>query len=213
MARHDLDAFVDDGAAEVTGTGLAVTRIDNHLAATVEHVASHIVDVGASDAARTTHYDVVGGVDAVAAGAVGTEQVVPTVAIEEVGGFAVDGDVELLVALDTSTCGGIELNEANGAEVGAVAHPKASGGGVEEKSWVDSILIFHTVGGTDFDSFGIFEVGRLGVERCVPHGEDASVMAAAKTSACSSIDDKVTVTNLEHVGCGTSTWAYATAVP
>ena len=138
----------------------------------------------------------------------GAEQVVPSVAVDEVCGFAVDGYVEGFVACHALACLGVELYEAYVAEICAVADPEAACGGVEEQAWVDGIVVFQSVGCCHLDGFGIFELRRLGVERLVPHGQDASVVSAAEASACGSVDDEVAVAYLEHVGCCTSAGAF-----
>ena len=133
-------------------TSLAVAGSDDHASTTVEHIASYIVDIRAFNALGATHHYIIGRVHTVAAGAVGAQQVVPAVAIDEVSGLTVDGDVFLFVAADTIARLGVDLDEADGAEVGAVADPHTTSGGVEQHAWVDGVLIFHTVAGAYFNS-------------------------------------------------------------
>ena len=161
----------------------------------------------------TTHHDVVGGVDAVAACAVSAEEVVVAIAVDEVRGLAVDGDVLLLVARCTETCLWVKLNEANGAEVCAVAHPKAACSRIEEDTWVDSVLIFHTIGIADLNGIRPLKVGRLRIEGLVPHGEDTTSVSTAQTTTRSTIYAEVTVANLDHVGSCATTWTLGATVP
>ena len=159
VERHHLDALVDDGASEVSSTGLAVASGNDHLATTVVHVAAYIIDIGSLDALGAAHHDVIGGIDAIAAGAVGAQQVVPAIAVDEVGCLTVDGDVLLLVAAHAEAGSGIKLDETDGAEIGAIAGPQTTCGGVEQQTGVDGVLVFHSVGGTYLDSGTPLEVG------------------------------------------------------
>ncbi len=52
-----------------------------------------------------------------------TQEVIPSVAVFQVGRLTVDGDVSRFIAFHTHTCCGIELYQADEAEVGAVATP------------------------------------------------------------------------------------------
>ena len=86
----------------------------------MKHIAADIVEIRSFDATRTAYYDIICRVDAVAASAVSAEQIIPTVAIDEVRGLAVDGDILLLVAADAGSRLRVELDEADGAEIGTV---------------------------------------------------------------------------------------------
>ena len=213
VARHHLYTLVDDSAPEVARSAHAASGSHHHASAAVEHVASDVVEIGSGDAARASHHNVIGGVDAVATRAVGAQQVVPAVAPDEVGGLAVDGDVLLAVACHACARRRVELDEAYGAEVGAVGGPEASCGGVEQQRGVDGVLVFHAVAGGHLHGLRPAEVGRRGVERRVPHGEDAAVVAAAETAARGTIDAEIAVANLQHVGGSTAARAFGTAAP
>ena len=76
-----------------------------------------------------------------------TQQIVPAVVVDEVGSLTVNGDVLLLVALYAVASLRIKLNEADSAEVGTIANPQTTCCGVEQYTWVDSVLVLHTVRG------------------------------------------------------------------
>ncbi len=142
-----------------------------------------------------------------------SQQVVPSVSENQVGGLAVNGNVFLYIAFHPCARLGVELNEAYGSEVGAVAHPQPTRGGIEQHAGVYGILVFHAVGGTHLDGFGEFEVGRLWVERLVPHRQNPSVVATAQSSAGGSIYNKVLVANFQHVGGCSAARAFGSVVP
>ena len=103
----------------MAGSDKAAAGGHNQLAA-LEQLDSHVIHVGAQHIPGAAHADVIGRVGAVAAGAVSAEQVVPAVAIEQIGGFHVDGDVYRLVAGDPFSRFGIELDHTDEAEVGRI---------------------------------------------------------------------------------------------
>ena len=179
----------------------------------MEHITAYVVDVRTFDALGAADDDVIGGVDTVAAGAVGAEQIVPAVAIHKVGGLTVDGDVLLLVASLTEARLGIEFDEADGAEVGTVAHPQTTCGGIEQQTRVDGVLILHSVGIAHLDSLRPLEIRRLRVEGLVPHREDAAGVTTAEATTGGSVDAEVTVADLQHVGGSTATGTVSAGVP
>ena len=133
-------------------TSLAIACSDNHTTTTVEHVAAYIINIGTFNGARTAYHDIIGRVDTVAASAVSTQQIVPAILVDKVGSLAVNGDIFLLVTLYTETCLGVELNKTDGAKIGTVANPHTTCRRVEQYTWVNGILIFHTIAGADLDS-------------------------------------------------------------
>ena len=177
------------------------------------HVATYIIDIGSLNTLGAAYHDIIGGVHTVAAGAVGAQQVVPAIAVDEVGCLAVDGDVLLFVATHAEAGVRVQLDETDSAEIGAIAGPQTTCGGVEQQTRVDGVLVFHTVGGAYLDSGAPLEVGRPGVERLVPHGEDTAAVTAAQTTAGGSIDTEVTVAYLQHVGSCTATRTLSAAMP
>ena len=116
----------------MTRTTNAVASGYDHLATALQHLTSYIVDIRTSDTACTTHYNIISGVNTIAASAVSAEQIVPAITIDKVAGLAVDGYVLFLIALDALACRGVKFDEANGAEVSAIACPKASCSGVKQ---------------------------------------------------------------------------------
>ena len=82
----------------------------------------------------------------------GAQQIVPAILVNQVGSLAVDGDILLLVTLHTITRLGVELDESDGAEISTIADPHTTRRGVKQYTWVDSVLIFHTVGRANLDS-------------------------------------------------------------
>ena len=89
----------------------------------------------------------------------GAKQVIPAIAIHQVGGLTVDGNILFLITLHAQASLWIQFDEANGAEIGAVAHPKTTCRGVEQQTWVDGILILHTIRVTYLNSLTPFEIG------------------------------------------------------
>ena len=143
----------------MSGTRLTVACGNHHLTSSVIHVASHIIYIRTLDALRTAYHNVIGRVHTVAAGAVSTKQIVPAIIVDEVGSLTVDSDILLLVAALAEAGCRIELNQADGAEICAVAHPQTSCGGIKHDTRVDGILIFQAIGETYLDSLRPFEVG------------------------------------------------------
>ena len=133
MTGEFLHAVAEVHQAEVAGPDEATAGGHDQLAAAFEHVDAHVVQVGAGDCLGAAHADVVGGVGAVAAGAVSAKKIIPAVAIDQVGGFAVDGDVDGLVAFDVLARLGIEFDEPDEAEVGSVGEPQPAIGGIEQE--------------------------------------------------------------------------------
>ena len=213
VERHHFDTLVKNVTSEVSSTAGTLLSSNDHLAATVEHVTANIVEIRSFDTTRTAYYNIIGRVNTVATSAVSAEQVIPTVAVDEVRGLAVDGDILLLVAADTKSRLRVELDEADGAEISTVTDPQTTCGGVQKHARVDGVLILHTVRGADLYRLRPLEVGRLGVEGLVPHGEDAASMATAKTTTSGSVDAEVTVADLQNVGSCTTTGTVGTAMP
>ena len=160
---------------------------------------------------RATDADVVGGVGAVAAGAVRAQQVIPAVAIDQVGGFHVDGDVDRLVAVDALAGLGIEFDDADVAEVGAVGEPQLALG-IEERG-IDRVAVLDAVAGRDDADVVKFEVGRFRIERLGPHDLDVAGVAAGHAAAAHRIGDVVAVADLDDVGRDAAAGADRSRVP
>ena len=208
-----LDAFLEDDAAEVAGTETPLFGSGDHLAATFDHGASDIVDERAVGVLGAACNDIIGGVHAIAAGAVGAEEVVPAVIVGHHSGLAVDGDVDGLAALETMSGLGIELDLADESEVGAVDAEEPAGAGVEEEADVDGVAVFVNERRCHFHGFGVLEIRGIRVESLVPHGQDAACVTAAETAAGGAVADEIPVTDLYCVRCCAAAGADCAAVP
>ena len=60
----------------------------------------------------------------------GSQQIVPAIAVHQVAGLAVDGDILLFVTFLPVSCLRVELNQSDGTEIRAVADPQTPRGGV-----------------------------------------------------------------------------------
>ena len=98
----------------------------------MEHVTAYVIEIGAFNTLGTAHHNIIGGVNTVAAGTMGTEQIIPPIAIHQVGGFAVDGDILFLITLYTKACLGIKFYQTDGAEIGTVTYPQTPRRRIEE---------------------------------------------------------------------------------
>ena len=82
MAGELLHAVAQVEQAEVAGADDATAGADEELAAALEHIEAHVVEEGTGHFPGAAHADVVAGVGAPTATAVGGQQVVPAVAID-----------------------------------------------------------------------------------------------------------------------------------
>ena len=55
-----------------------------------------------------------------------TKQIVPAVAIHQIGSLTVDGDILLFITLLAETGLWVEFNQTDGSEVSAIAYPKTT---------------------------------------------------------------------------------------
>ena len=188
MERHHLNTFVDDITAKVAGTSSTVTGSNHHTTTAMEHVTTDIVYVGTFHRTRAAHHDIIGRVDTITAGAMGSQQVVPAIFIHQGAGLTIDGNILLYVALDAFASLGVELDEADIAEIGAIGSPQTTGSRIEQQTGVNGIAVLHTIGRSHLNSCRPLEVGRLRVEGLVPHGKDATVMATEEATTRSTID-------------------------
>ena len=102
----------------------AAARTNEELAATLDHVGAQVVEEGAGHLLRASHAYVVAGVGAPAATAMRRQQIIPAVVIDHVRCFAVNGKLtRLIVGVDPLAGFGIELEQADVAEIGAVDQP------------------------------------------------------------------------------------------
>ena len=159
MARHHLDTLVNHGSAEMTRTTDTIRGGNDHAASTVQHGASDIVDIRTFDRTRTAYDDIIGGIDPVTAGAVGSQKIIPAIMPDEVGSLAVDGDILLDIALHALARRGVQLYQANAAEISTIGNPQSSRRRVKKQAGVDGVAILHAVARSHFDGFGEMEVG------------------------------------------------------
>ena len=213
VQRHHLNAVVNNKTSEVSRAHSLAVGIYNHLAAALFHIATGIVEVGAIDVFGTANDDVVGRIDTITTSAVSAEQVVPAVNVENVGSLAVDGNVHGFCA-GLAACGlGVEFDDADIAEIRAVTYKQPVLLLHIEETSIDCVAVFNAVGSRNFLGYGVFEIGRLGVESLVPHCEDFAVVTAAETAACCAVRHQVTVANLQNVGSRAAAGTLCAAVP
>ena len=136
-------------SAKVAGANQTLLCSYHHFAAAAEHVAPDVVQEGPRNAAGAAHNDVVGGVYAVAAGAVGAEKVVPAVAVHHGGGFAVYCYVDGLVAGKTPAGGRVKLDHPYVAEIRSVCAEETALGSHEE-AYVYGVAVFIGLGMSHF---------------------------------------------------------------
>jgi hypothetical protein len=121
--REFLDAAIQFDQPEMAGADVATAGANDQLAAAAQQRRSHVIDIGPERAARSADADMVRRIGAVAAGPVRAEQVIPAVTVHHRGGFHVDRDVDRLVARNTQARLGIEFDNADRPEIGAVGQP------------------------------------------------------------------------------------------
>ena len=129
----------------------------------------------------------------------GAQQVVPAVLVHQGRGLAVDGDVDGLVAGDPLARFGIQLDDADGAEIGAVRAPEASGGGIEQEGRVDGPAVFVIPRPGHEFGLGVAEVGGLGIQGLGPHGGDVAAGLALGAGIAGAVGHEVAVADLDDV--------------
>ena len=159
MARHHLYPLVNDGASEMTGTTDTIRGGNDHAASTVQHGAPDIVDIRTFDRTRTAYDDIISGIHPIATSAVGSQEIIPAIMPDEVCSLAVDGDIFLYVVFHTLARRGVQLYQANAAEISTIGNPQASRRRVKKQAGVDGVAILHAVARSHFDGFGEMEVG------------------------------------------------------
>ena len=165
MAGELLHAIAQIEQAEVAGADDAAAGADEELAAALEHIDAHVVDEGTGHLPGAAHADVVAGVGAPTATAVGGQQVIPAVAIDHDRRFAIDRDVHgLVVRVDAFTGLGVELDQPDVAEIGTVDQPQLPVGGIQKEPRIDGIAELDPIGRGDDSAFLPFVVGGIRVE-------------------------------------------------
>ena len=128
-----LHAVAEIEEAEMAGANHAAAGADQELAAALDHVDAFGIEERAGNFPRPAEADVVAGVRAAAATAMGGQQVIPAIVIHHVGSFAVDGEVAGLIVRVEALAGlGIEFDQPDVAEIGAVGQPQLAVVGIEK---------------------------------------------------------------------------------
>ena len=159
VARHQFDAFVNDGTTKVSGSCQTLSSSNDHTSTACQHVAPDIVKIWTSDAARTSYHNIIGRIDAIAAGAMRTKQIVPAITIDKVGGLTVDSNILRFIARTTCTGNWVEFDNADVSEISSITAPQASRGGVEQETCIDGIVVFESIGECHFNGFREAEIG------------------------------------------------------
>ena len=166
--------------SEVTRPDVTSARAGKQFAAAFEHVDAHVVEIGAGHLARAAHADVVGGIGALAAGAVGDQQVVPAVVIDRNGGFGVDRDVHRRAVRVTALSGlGIQLDQPDVTEVGPIREPQPPVGG-EQHARINGIAVFDAIGPDDRPAIFPVVVRRGRIERFADEQPDRRLRLRAR---------------------------------
>src|SRR6185437_1081696 len=205
VAREFFDIVIGDHASEVAETDVAAFRGSYERAAPLEQGDALFIDVRTCYLARTTNPNVIGGVGAIAAGAVRAQQVIPAVLVNEVGRFHVDSDIRGLTCGERVAGLGIELENPDRAEVCAVADPELAT--LIEEGWVDRVGVFRAIRVRDHGVVVEPEVGRLGIEGLGPHHVYVAGVAAGHAAAAGRVGDIVAVAYLDDVRCNAAAGA------
>ena len=149
------------------------TRPHEQHAAAPDHVDARVVEEGPRHFPRAADADVVAGIGSAAATAVRGQQVVEAVVEDHGGGLAVDREIAgRVVRVFARARLGIELDEADVAEVGAVDQPQSAVARIEEHAGIDRIAVLDAVRRGDHPALFPFVVGGLRVERPGPDHVD-----------------------------------------
>ena len=170
----------------------------NHLSAAFHHIAAHVVQVRSARIAGASHYDIVGGIDAVAAGSVRCKEVVPAVAVHKGRCLAVDGDVSSDVACLASTRSGVEFAYADCAEICSVRAPQSSVRAHKESRVDGPAVLVGLCPGYEL-RLGIAEVGRLRIQGLGPHSDDVSAGLSGCSGEVGAVRNQIAVANLDYV--------------
>ena len=98
------------------------------------------------------------------------------------------------------------------SEICSVCKPESSVRS-HKKSCIDSVAVFIHLRMSHLDSLSISKIRRIRIKGLVPHGKYAACMSATKSTTCSTVSDKITVTDLNCVRSCTAARSYGTAFP
>ena len=213
VERHLLHAFIFDPASEMPGTELAVSGINDHLSTTGDHIPADIIQVWTRHIARAANYNIICRIHTVAACAVRTEKIIPSVAPDDGCCLAVYGDVYGLIPLDARSGQRIKFDDAYETEICTVCTPEASRNRIHEQTGIDCIAILVNLRRRYLYRFGEPEIRRIRVQCPVPHGKDASCMTTAQSSTCRTVCHQITVSYLHGIRSRTAARTLRTRIP
>ena len=142
-----------------------------------------------------------------------TEEVVPAVTIDDSSSLAVDSDVWILSVTNLSTGLRIELNHADEAEVSTVCAPETTCCRIKEETGVDSVAVLIVKRSCYLDRLSISKIRRVRIKSLVPHCKNATSVSTTESTTCSTVSDKVTVSDLECIRSSSTAWADSATEP
>ena len=77
-----------------------------------------------------------------------SQQIIPAITVDQVGGFAVDTDIDSFIAFHALSGLGIKFHQTDIAEIGSIAQPQTTRSGIEQQSGVDGITVFIAIRGS-----------------------------------------------------------------
>ena len=128
------------------------------------------------------------------------KKIIPAVVVDRVGGFAVNGDVDGLVAVEVMARLGIQLDDPDEAEVSPVGDPQPAIGGIEQEPGINGVAVLDAVRRGDDVVVIPSVVGGIGVERLAPHHMDRAGVSSPQTAAGRGIGHIVTIPDVDEVG-------------
>src|SRR5690606_20106190 len=123
MTGHLFNPVFKNHASEMSRAHNSSAGSQYHFAATCQHVSSHIVEVWPCYISGPSDDNIICRVCAIAAGSVCAKKIIPSIAILQVCGFTVNGNINGFIPFHAFSCLWIEFYEANEPEVGSVTTP------------------------------------------------------------------------------------------
>src|SRR5690606_13136574 len=106
---------------------------------------------------------------------------------------------------------GVELDDPDRAEIGAVGEPQPAID--EQEGRVDRVVVLDPVARRDGADLVVLEVGRVGIEAPGPHDLDLARMTAVKATAANCVGDVIAIADADHVGRHSAAGADGAARP
>ena len=213
VERHLFYTFLLNIASEVSGARLQIIGSNHHLSTALQHLSAHIIHVWTSYLSRTSHHDIIGRIRTIATGAMSAEKIIPAIAINQIGSFTVDGDIDGFVAFYALTRLRVEFYQTDKSEISTITEPESAGSRVEQQARINRITVFIIQGRSHHHRFGIFEIRRFRVETFVPHRQDITAMTAAQSTTRSTVGYKITVAYLQYIRSRSSAGTNSTTLP